>query len=435
MSNCAARYRCIDLFAGIGGIRTGFEAAAQEGELETVFVSEFNDYAVKTYTANFNTPSEPINGLEPLRMKGCKTVVYGDITRIDDEHLELIPAFDICLAGFPCQAFSLAGKRMGLEDSYKGMARGTLFQDLIRVCEAKKPKIVFCENVKNLLHHDGGNTFRVIVGAFDDVGYKVYEDVLNSKYFDVPQNRERIYMVAIRKDLDPGSFAFPKGELTSRTIADVLEKDPVAAKYYLSERYLNTLEKHRARHEKKGNGFGYQVKEASGLASTLSCGGMGRERNLIRDARPHQMGIVGGKHSPINDKDIRCMTPREWARLQGFDDSFVLPVADVHLYKQFGNTVTVTVIEAIAREVLAVLDRAYEPRKHHARVKQRIIEQLEKGPMTHGELVDGMGGLFISTTSSKKVSQQISNCLQELKREGKVAVSGNTTAAIWTLRP
>lgn len=129
------------------------------------------------------------------------------------------------------------------------------------------------------------------------------------------------------------------------------------------------------------------------------------------------------------------MTPREWARLQGFDDSFVLPVADVHLYKQFGNTVTVTVIEAIAREVLAVLDRAYEPRKHHARVKQRIIEQLEKGPMTHGELVDGMGGLFISTTSSKKVSQQISNCLQELKREGKVAVSGNTTAAIWTLRP
>ena len=434
MSDCAARYRCIDLFAGIGGIRAGFEVAAQDGELETVFVSEFNDYAVKTYAANFNTPFKPINGLESLRMKGHETVVYGDITRIDDEHLKLIPAFDICFAGFPCQAFSLAGKRMGLEDSYKGMARGTLFQDLIRVCEAKKPKIVFCENVKNLLHHDGGNTFRVIAGAFDDAGYKVYEQVLNSKFFDVPQNRERIYIVAIRKDLDPGSFIFPEGEMTTRTIADILEKDPVDAKYYLSERYLKTLEKHRERHEKKGNGFGYQVKKDGDLASTLSCGGMGRERNLIRDARPHQMGIVGSKHSPINDKDIRCMTPREWARLQGFNDSFILPVADVHLYKQFGNTVTVTVIEAIAREALAVLDRAYEPRKHHARVKQGIIEQLEKGPMTHGELVDDIGSLFISTTSSKKASQQISNCLQELKREGKVAVSGNTSAAIWTLR-
>lgn len=433
MSDCAARYRCIDLFAGIGGIRSGFEAAAHEGELKTVFVSEFNDYAVKTYAANFSTPSEPINGLEFLRMKGSETVVYGDITRIDDEHLKLIPAFDICLAGFPCQAFSLAGRRMGLEDSYKGMARGTLFQDLIRVCEVKKPKIVFCENVKNLLHHDGGNTFKVIAGAFDDAGYTVYKHVLNSKNFDVPQNRERIYIVAIRKDLDPGAFVFPEGKLTARTIADILEKDPVDARYYLSEQYLNTLEKHRERHEKKGNGFGYQVKGPGDLASTLSCGGMGRERNLIKDTRPHRTGIVGGKHSPINNKDVRCMTPREWARLQGFDDSFILPVADVHLYKQFGNTVTVTVIEAIAREVLTVLDGAYEPRKHHARIKKGIVEQLAKGSMTHGELADEMGSLFVSTTCPKKVSQQISNCLQELKREGRVAVQGKTSAAIWTL--
>jgi len=168
-------FRSIDLFAGIGGIRIGFDKAFGK-HINTVFVSEWDKYAQKTYIANF----------------ADKFDIAGDITKIEAGS---IPNFDICLAGFPCQAFSLAGKHMGFDDDYKGICRGTLFQDVVRICEYHKPKVIFCENVKGLTIHDRGRTFKVITRAFEQIGYKVYHKVLNSKDFGVPQNRERIYIV------------------------------------------------------------------------------------------------------------------------------------------------------------------------------------------------------------------------------------------------
>ena len=321
------KLKSIDLFAGIGGIRLGFDKAFGDS-IETVFVSEWDEYAQKTYRANFKDNFE----------------IAGDITKIDEKE---IPTFDICLAGFPCQAFSLAGQRKGFEDNYKGLCRGTLFQDVARICEYHKPKVIFCENVKGLVIHDRGRTFKIICKTFEELGYKVFHKVLNSKDFGVPQNRERIYIVA-----------FPEATDDTKRIKDIIEKEAVPAKYYLSDVYVETLRKHKARHESKGNGFGYEIREWDGIAGAIVCGGMGRERNLLIDKR--QTNLIPTTHikGEINKEGIRKMTPREWARLQGFPDTYNLPLADVHLYKQFGNSVTVNVIEAIAKKIKEVIDNA-----------------------------------------------------------------------------
>ncbi len=334
------KYRSIDLFAGIGGIRRGFDNAFGD-EIETVFVSEWDEFAQKTYKANYEDPFE----------------IAGDITQIDEKD---IPPFEICLAGFPCQAFSMAGKHMGFDDDYKGKCRGTLFQDVVRICEYHKPKIIFCENVKGLTIHDKGRTFKVIKGAFEQIGYTVYNKILNSKDFGVPQNRERIYLVCIRNDLlndyVPDGFIFPTGTKDNVCIRDILDPAPIPSKYYLSDTYMQTLINHRQRHEAKGHGFGYVVRDLDGIAGTIVCGGMGREGNLIKDEREHSMIPTTHIKGEINKDSIRKMTPREWARLQGFPEDFKLELADTHLYKQFGNSVTVNVIEAIAKEIKVLLD-------------------------------------------------------------------------------
>ena len=329
------KLKSIDLFAGIGGIRLGFDNAFGK-EIETVFVSEWDEYAQKTYRANFKDNFE----------------IAGDITAIDEKD---IPEFDICLAGFPCQAFSMAGKHQGFNDDYKGKCRGTLFLDVARICEYHKPKVIFCENVKGLTIHDKGQTFKIIVDTFRNLGYKVFTKILNSKDFGVPQNRERIYIVCFREDIAPDEFVFPEGADSTICIRDIMEDAPIDPKYYLSDTYLNTLKAHKARHESRGNGFGYVVRDLDGISGTIVCGGMGREGNLIKDTRPHSMTPTTHIKGKINDEDIRKMTPREWARLQGFPDDFILPLADVHLYKQFGNSVTVNVIEAIANNIKKVL--------------------------------------------------------------------------------
>jgi len=329
-------YKAIDLFAGIGGIRMGFDNAFGKG-ISTVFVSEWDEFAQKTYKANYKDKFE----------------IAGDITQIKEED---IPSFDICLAGFPCQAFSLAGKHGGFNDDYHGRCRGTLFLDVARICEYHKPKVIFCENVKGLVIHDKGRTFKVITETFESLGYKVFSKVLNSKDFGVPQNRERIYIVCFRNDIAPETFEFPEGTDSTKTIRDILDDAPVSSKYYLSDVYMDTLRKHRARHESKGNGFGYEVRDLDDIAGAIVCGGMGRERNLIVDHREHSMVPVTHIKGEINKEDIRKMTPREWARLQGFPDSYKLELADTHLYKQFGNSVTVNVIEAIARKIKEELD-------------------------------------------------------------------------------
>lgn len=331
-------YHSIDLFAGIGGIRMGFDRAFGE-DIDTVFVSEWDNPAQQTYRANFHDKFE----------------IAGDITQVKEED---IPPFDICLAGFPCQAFSMAGKHGGFEDNYRGRCRGTLFQDVVRICEHHQPRVIFCENVKGLTIHDHGRTFEVIRGAFEEIGYTVFYKVLNSKDFGVPQNRERIYLVCFRNDIAPAEFNFPEGAQNEVCIRDIMDPAPIPPKYYLSDTYVNTLRAHKARHEARGNGFGYVIRELDGIAGTIVCGGMGREGNLIIDERPHSMIPTTHIRGQINNEGIRKMTPREWARLQGFPEDFVLPLSDVHLYKQFGNSVTVNVIEAIANQIYQVLGPA-----------------------------------------------------------------------------
>lgn len=335
-------YKSIDLFAGIGGIRLGFDKAFEK-DIETVFVSEWDKKAQETYKANFKDEFD----------------IQGDITEIKESK---IPQHDILLAGFPCQAFSLAGLKKGFED-----ARGTLFFDVARIAEYHKPKVIFCENVKNLVNHDRGKTFKVITRILENLGYKVYEKVLNSKNFGVPQNRERIYIVAFREDIDSSDFSFPGETDNNKVISDIMEEQEVSPKYYLSNVYLDSLIRHKERHESKGNGFGYEIKKLDEIANTLVCGGMGRERNLIIDRRLTDFTPVTHIKGEINREYIRKMTPREWARLQGFPDDFKFVVADTHLYKQFGNSVTVSVIKAIARNIKRVLDlQSKKERKYYA---------------------------------------------------------------------
>ena len=180
--------------------------------------------------------------------------------------------------------------------------------------------------------------------------------MLNSKDFGVPQNRERIYIVAFRDDIAPFNFNFPEKTDDTKVIADIIEDEETSSKYYLSTVYLDSLRKHRKRHEAKGNGFGYEVRDHDSIAGAIVCGGMGRERNLIVDKRLTDFTPVTHIKGEVNKEYIRRMTPREWARLQGFPDNFKLVVADTHLYKQFGNSVTVPVIEAIAEQIRDYLE-------------------------------------------------------------------------------
>ena len=330
-----SKYRSIDLFAGIGGIRLGFDNAFGK-DIETVFVSEWDEFAQKTYKLNFEDSFD----------------IAGDITAIKEKD---IPSFDICLAGFPCQAFSIAGRHGGFNDDFKGRNRGNLFLDVVRICEYHKPKVIFCENVKGLVMHDKGRTFQVIRNAFRNIGYQVYWKVLNSKDYGVPQNRERIYIVAFRDDLNVGEFIFPTPVDYQVCISDILDNAPIPARYYLSDVYVETLRRHKARHEAKGHGFGYEIRDLDGIAGTIVCGGMGRERNLIIDHREHSKTPETHISGKINEEDIRKMTPREWARLQGFPDNYKLELSDTHLYKQFGNSVTVNVIQAIAEQIRDIL--------------------------------------------------------------------------------
>ena len=327
------KFTFIDLFAGIGG----FRIAMQRCGGKCVFTSEFDAYAQKTYEANFGD------------------VPAGDITK--QETHDLIPEkFDVVCAGFPCQAFSLAGKRLGFDDLYKGMSRGTLFAEVVKICEKHRPKAVFCENVKGLFIHDKGNTFKVIKSEFEAIGYKFFYKILNSKDFGVPQHRERIYMVAFRDDYAPNGyeFEFPHPTGTNLTLNDIRERN-VSARYYLSDVYVETLKRHRARHEAAGHGFGYVIRDWNGTSGAIVCGGMGRETNLVKEEDGTPKGLVPETHirGAINKEGIRKMTPREWARLQGFPENFKLVLSDVHLYKQFGNSVSIPVIEAISKKIVA----------------------------------------------------------------------------------
>lgn len=320
------QFKFIDLFAGIGGFRIAMQSLGGK----CVFTSEWDEQAQKTYEANFGE------------------VPFGDITK--EETKKFIPdGFDVLCAGFPCQAFSIAGKRGGFEDT-----RGTLFFDVAEIIKRKMPKAIFLENVKGLRNHNGGKTLETILNVLrNDLGYFVPEpQIINAKDFGVPQNRERIYIVGFRKDTGITEFEYPKPTNKIVSFSQVKEKIVPPTKYFLSTQYLQTLINHKARHEGKGNGFGYEIIPDDGIANAIVVGGMGRERNLVYDHRITDFTPTTHIKGTVNREGIRKMTPREWARLQGFPDNFIIPVADASAYKQFGNSVAVPAIKATANEII-----------------------------------------------------------------------------------
>ncbi len=312
--------RTIDLFAGVGGVRIGFEKAG----FQTVFANDFEPKCADTYNLNFKTT--------PLTVADIKTI-----------DAKKLPKFDFLLGGFPCQAFSIAGYRNGFKDT-----RGNLFFDVARIISERKPIGFLLENVKNLYSHDGGNTFKVIAETLDKLGYDIKFEILNSMNFgNVPQNRERIYIVGFRKETGYiNSFEFPDVIPRTISIIDILE-DPknIDQKYYYNDKPLYK----RLKEYKFDTGSVYQWRRQyirqnkSGVCPTLTA----------------NMG-TGGHNVPIikDSRGIRKLTPRECARLQGFPDSYKLPnISDSHLYKQFGNSVSIPVIERIAKNIENVLNK------------------------------------------------------------------------------
>ena len=233
-----------------------------------------------------------------------------------------------------------------------------MFFDVAEIIKTKQPKAFFLENVKGLRNHDRGKTLRTILNTLrEDLNYFVPEpQIINAKDFGVPQNRERIFIVGFHKDLGIQDFEYPKPTNKKTTIKKILEKDIVSTKYYLSETYLDTLRKHKARHESKGNGFGYAIVPHNDIASSIVCGGMGRERNLVHDDRITDYTPVTNITGQVSRENIRRMTPREWARLQGYPDKFKIVVSDAQAYKQFGNSVAVPAIQATAKKILQRLN-------------------------------------------------------------------------------
>ena len=319
----------IDLFAGIGGMRIAF----QELNGQCVFSSEWDRFAKVTYRENFGE------------------VPFGDITKIDADK---IPKHDVLVAGFPCQAFSIAGFKGGFDDT-----RGTLFFDVARIIKARRPEAFLLENVKGLAGHDKRRTLSVILRTLrEDLGYFVPDpQIINARDFGVPQNRERIFIVGFRNKNSANRFLYPKRlEGAQKTISDIVEDSEVSVKYYLSNQLLRTLIKHRARHEAKGHGFGYEIIPDDGVAHAIVGGGMGRERNLLVDKRLTNFKPITHIIGTVNKKGIRRMTPLEWARLQGFPDKFLIPVSDAQAYKQFGNSVAVPAVQATGRALLKALE-------------------------------------------------------------------------------
>ena len=320
-------FKFIDLFAGIGGIRLAFE---QNGA-NCVFSSEWDENAKKTYEANFH--EKP----------------FGDITK--EITKRYIPEhFDVLCAGFPCQPFSIAGvskkKSLGRETGFKDKTQGTLFFDVADIISRHRPKAFFLENVKNLISHDKGNTFRIIKGTLEELEYSVHYLVMDGQTY-VPQHRERIMIVGFDRDVFHGEedFTFPEQKQSLRTIRDILDPE-VDKKYTLSDRLWNYLQAYAEKHRAKGNGFGYGLADLDGVSRTLS-------------ARYYKDGseILIPQGDGMNP---RKLSPRECARLMGYPDKYRLDqVSDVQAYRQCGNSVVVPLITAVSEQIIKTI-RTYE---------------------------------------------------------------------------
>ncbi|WP_210420822.1 DNA (cytosine-5-)-methyltransferase [Chitinophaga sp. XS-30] len=313
------KFRFIDLFAGIGGIRLAYQNLGGK----CVFTSEWNNFAKRTYEANFGE------------------VPFGDITKINENS---IPDHDILLAGFPCQPFSIAGvskkNALGRKHGFLDETQGTLFFDIARILKHKQPSAFMLENVKNLVSHDKGNTFNVIKNTLTELGYSIYYQVLDGKYF-VPQHRERIIIAGFRNSVFKGkeNFKFPKMPESTIKIKDILENE-IADKYTLSDKLWGYLQNYADKHKAKGNGFGFGMTDLNGISRTISA-------RYYKDGSEILIPQEG-----INP---RRLTPRECARLQGFPDKFIIPVSDNQAYRQFGNSVTVPLIQAVGKQLVKTL--------------------------------------------------------------------------------
>lgn len=327
------RFNFIDLFAGIGGLRKGFDAIGGH----CVFTSEYNKFSQQTYTANFRD-NHPI---------------FGDITELKDAHE--LPDHDVLLAGFPCQPFSIAGvskkNSLGRSHGFACEAQGTLFFDVARILDAKRPAAFMLENVKNLTSHDRGRTFEVIVKTLrEELGYHVWYKVIDAGHF-VPQHRERIVIVGFRDDVPFSWDSLRLPEKGVSRLRDILHSEDgsekaehpytlgtdglVNEKYTLTTKLWEYLQNYAAKHKAKGNGFGFGLVTPDDVARTLSA-------RYYKDGS--EILVSRGKR-----KNPRRLTPRECARLMGYPDDFRIPVSDTQAYKQFGNSVAVPVFCEVAR--------------------------------------------------------------------------------------
>ena len=308
----------IDLFAGIGGMRIAYERAGGR----CIYSNEWNKYCQQTYFANFGEQPD------------------GDITQVDE--YQDIPDHDILVAGFPCQPFSIAGvskkNSLGRATGFEDKTQGTLFFDVCRIIKAKRPKAFMLENVKNLKNHDKGRTFKIIMDSLDELGYQTFCEVLDGQNF-VPQHRERIVIVGFDRERYGFMMNFDFNITPAEPkpiLRDILEPE-VDKKYTLSDNLWTYLQNYAAKHKAAGHGFGFGMAPLDGVSRTLS-------------ARYYKDGseiLI-----PQEGKNPRRLTPRECARLQGFPDSFVIPVSDLQAYKQFGNSVVVPLMTNVAKLVV-----------------------------------------------------------------------------------
>lgn len=354
----------LSLFSGIGAFEKALDRLGVEYNL--VNYCEIDKYASKSYSAVHNVP-ESLN--------------LGDITKVDTGKL---PRIDMVSYGFPCQDISLAGKQKGLFNDDGTQTRSGLFFEALRIIEDTKPKVAIAENVKNLVSKKFNAQFQIVLESLDQAGYNNYWQVLNAKDYGIPQNRERVFIVSIRKDIDTGAFKFPEPFELELRLKDLLESE-VDEKFYISEKMINGFIKHRERHEAKGTGFKWELRDPNGVASclranaslaptdnTIAClqvADLNHYKNDQMNRVYSPDGIAptqlvksgGGRETKITDNlRIRKLTPLECWRLMGFDDEDFYKAEKVcsntQLYKQAGNSIVVDVLEYLFKEIMEVLD-------------------------------------------------------------------------------
>lgn len=379
----------IDLFAGIGGLRKGFDSIGGK----CVFTSEWNSYAVKTYKANhYCDPAEHIfnSDIRDVTLSNDESV---DIEQAYEHIRKNIPNHDVLLAGFPCQPFSVAGvskkNALGKAHGFECETQGTLFFDVARIIAAKKPAAFLLENVKNLKSHDKGKTFKVITDTLDDLGYWVADveimkpndpKIIDAKNF-VPQHRERIVLAGFRKDLNVHEGFTLRGvekfyPKIKPSFKDILDKK-VDKKYILTPKLWEYLYNYSKKHKEKGNGFGYGLvnpKDKKSYARTLSARYHKDGSEILVDRGwDLKLGEINFDDANNQSKRPRRLTPRECARLMGFDEpnenQFRIPVSDTQAYKQFGNSVVVPVFEAVAK---LMKDRILAAKNKSAKIKATV---------------------------------------------------------------